>query len=319
MPTNSPLRCFAASLSRRAWLAGGLAALAVPTSCFARVRAEQPVPIGFSLYGMRKLETLAALSLCRQIGYETVELPLMADWPLDAARVSNEHLGRVRACLALHELRVAGFMEHLVLTGDDAQHQRTLDRWRVSLRVAQALAPEQRPVVETILGGKPADWPAVRDQFRARLADWAKLAAETGATIAIKAHVSGAAHLPEHIVWLLEHTEPRGPHLRAAYDYSHFQLQGQTLRGSLDQLLPYTAFIHVKDTQGVREKFQFLLPGQGTPNIYPELFELLRRSSYRGGVVVEVSGQLHQKPDYDPAAAAQLAWNALQQARESAP
>ncbi len=61
-----------------------------------------------------------------------------------------------------------------------------------------------------------------------RLGQWSEVSKQLSATIAVKAHVSGTAHRPEHLRWLLD--QVHSPSLRAAFDYSHFQLRGIELR-----------------------------------------------------------------------------------------
>ena len=45
--------------------------------------------------------------------------------------------------------------------------------------------------------------------------------------------------------------EVNSPHLRAVFDFSHFQVQGFELEKSLRTAAPETVFIHVKDGVGV--------------------------------------------------------------------
>jgi len=98
-----------------------------------------------------------------------------------------------------------------------------------------------------------------------------------------------------------------------AYDYSHFELQGIGMEESMKLLLPRTRFIHVKDSTGDAAKFQFLLPGEGRTD-YVTYFALLREHAFTGPVCVEVSGQIFNKPGYDPVAAAQKSYAALAKA-----
>jgi inosose dehydratase len=109
----------------------------------------------------------------------------------------------------------------------------------------------------------------------------------------------------------------KSPSIVAAYDYSHFEVQGIDMEESMAALLPRTKFIHVKDSEGDVGKFQFLLPGQGRTD-YGKYFALLRKFGYIGPVCVEVSGQVFNKPGYDPVAAAKSSYAALSEAMAKA-
>jgi sugar phosphate isomerase/epimerase len=175
--------------------------------------------------------------------------------------------------------------------------------------LARDLARDMRPpLIETILGGKPGEFDAVKEQLAERLGDWAQIAAKAEVTLAIKAHVSNATQRPEQLLWLLD--KVASPWLQAAYDYSHFQLQGLDMRETMNTLLPRAVFIHVKDIEHAMGKRGFLLPGEGTID-YITLFQQLRDSTYRGDVIVEVSSQVFNRPGYDPLVAATKCYNYL--------
>jgi sugar phosphate isomerase/epimerase len=105
----------------------------------------------------------------------------------------------------------------------------------------------------------------------------------------------------------------KSPSIVAAYDYSHFEVQGMDMEESMAALLPRTKFIHVKDSEWDPAKFQFLLPGQGRTD-YGKYFSLLRKFGYNGPVCVEVSGQVFNNPGYDPVVAAKSSYAALSEA-----
>jgi sugar phosphate isomerase/epimerase len=267
-----------------------------------------PIGLGFSLYGMKSLPLVKALETCREIGYDSVELPLMPGWPGDPEKLGVSGRKELKGAIEKNGLRLSAFMENLPLLADEKLHVANLQRLKMAAALAHELVPDKPPLIETVLGGKPAEWDAVKEKMAARLKDWAKVAEENKVVIAIKAHVGNALHTPAGAVWLLEQVGTK--FVRLAYDYSHFGLQKISLESSLDTLLPHTVFIHVKDAEGDAAKFQFLLPAE-KENRYADYFKLLAKKKYRGDVVVEVSGQIHARPDYDPVAAARKCYESL--------
>lgn len=284
-------------------------AAAWPSVSPAREEKDSPtIALGFSLYGMKSLSLADALKAVREIGYDSVELPVMADWPADAARWSADARRTFRDELQRHKLKLSGVMENLPLVGANVKHDEVADRLKRAFDVARELNPAAPPPVETILGGNPARWEQDKGELVERLGTWAKLAAERQVMIAIKPHVAGAMHRPEHAEWVL--AQVASPWVRAAFDYSHYQLREIPLDDAVRRLARHSVFAHVKDGRGSADKFQFLLPGEGTID-YRALLSGLVKAGYRGDVVVEVSGQIHSKPGYDAVAAARQSYRAL--------
>ena len=298
------------SLACAVGLAGSLA-----FSSSAPAADDNPIGLGFSLYGMKSLPLARAIETCREIGYDSVELPLMRGWPADPEKLGISGRKELKAVLAKSGLRLSALMENLPLLGDDKLHAANLQRLKLAAALAQELVPDKPPLIETVLGGKPAEWDSVKEKMAARLKDWAKVVEENRVVVAIKAHVGNALHLPADAVWLLGQVGSK--FVRLAYDYSHFGLQKISLESSLDTLLPHTVFIHVKDAEGDAAKFQFLLPAEKEDR-YAEYFKLLAEKKYRGDVVVEVSGQIHSRPGYDPVAAARKCYEPLAAAMREA-
>ena len=199
-------------------------------------------------------------------------------------------------------------MENWGLAADDENEAANFLRVRLAAELAHELAPGKRPLIETVHGGKPAEWEAVKEKMIERLKDWAKVAEEKKVVVASKAHVGNALHKPSDANWLLEQVGSKS--LRLAFDQSHFGLQKISLESALDTLLPSTVFIHVKDAEGDAAKFQFLLPTE-KENRYAEYFKLLVEKKSHGDVVVDVSGQIHSKPGYDPVVAATTCYDLL--------
>ncbi|NDA66368.1 MAG: sugar phosphate isomerase/epimerase [Verrucomicrobia bacterium] len=257
---------------------------------------------------MKTLPVEQALRVCAEIGFHDVEFALNPGYATEPKLLSPAQRKELRAQLAGLGLRLAALMDNIHLTADDATHTKNLERIQAAAQLAHDLTPDAPPVLETVMGGKPAEWDKVKAQMAARLADWGKAAAAGKITLCIKPHVGSAAHLPEHALWLLDHV--KNPAVKAAYDFSHYQLRGLDLGKTLDALLPHTAFIHVKDAIGDAAKFQFALPGEGTID-YADYFRRLKAANWSGSVCVEVSGQVFGKPGYDPVVAAKKCHAAL--------
>lgn len=293
-----------------------IAAWTLASRAFVRAdAAPRAVGLGFSLYGMKTMEIAAALKALAEIGYDCVELPVMSGWPADSAQLAPPARRDLLAQLAERGLRLTSLMENLPALGDDTQHRSNLERLKRAAELARDLAPQNpapgkpaRPLIETILGGKPDDFGAVKHRLADRLHDWASIATSAQIVVAIKAHVSNVTQRPEQLLWLLG--QVASPWLQAAYDYSHFQLQGLDLGETMNALLPKSAFIHIKDTEHAQGKRGFLLPGEGTID-YLQLFRRLKDFDYRGDVIVEVSSQVFNRPNYDPLKAASQCYNHL--------
>lgn len=280
-------------------------------SCGAEEPVQQPL-IGFSLYGMKSLPTADALRACSEIGYECVELAAMADWPCAPERLAADQRRELKQQLADRGLKLAAIMENLPLAVEGDAHRNNLERLKRVMQLARDLAPQQTPLIETVLGGSPDKWPLLKDKFIERLHDWARVAVENDSIIAIKAHIAGALHLPQDIVDVAKAIDSRG--IQLTFDFSHFQLRDLVLKEAWHAMAERTRFVHVKDGMGRPGAFQFLLPGEGTID-YVELFRLLKASRYTGPVVVEVSAQISSKPGYDPIASAKKCWPVLRDAR----
>jgi sugar phosphate isomerase/epimerase len=134
-------------------------------------------------------------------------------------------------------------------------------------------------------------------------------------SLAFKPHAGHAADTPERALWLLK--QVGSPNLRVVYDYSHLSLAGVPLARSMEQLLPVSAFLAVKDSAGTAEHPSYLLPGDGRID-YVEYFGLLKKSGYRGFAMVEVSAMIHRLPGYDPLSTVRLCYDRLSRAMADA-
>jgi inosose dehydratase len=294
-------------LNRRECLQLGAAAI-LGTSLRAADKPAARMTFGFSLYGMRSLPLDDALAECAKIGYDAVELSLMPGYPSEPAKLDKVARKKLRDRLGELKLALPALMENLPPDADDKKHQAQLDRLKAAAELGHDLAPDKAPIIETILGGKPDQWENMRDLFAKRLADWAKMAEAAKVIIAVKPHRSNAMNLPEHGRWLLD--KVNSPSIRLAYDWSHFEQRGLTMKDTLRAVIPFASFVHVKDTVIVKDKPAFVLPGEGTTD-YVQLLTGLKDEGYAGCVCVEVSGMVSGRKDYDPRAAAKKCYEKL--------
>jgi inosose dehydratase len=307
------------TLPRRHFLRQTLAASSLTIlgqRLFAQEKPRAGFGLGFTLYGMKTLPLDDALKTCAEIGYDNVELCLLEGYPAEPKQLPAAGRAQLREALAARKLRVSGLMENFSLLADDAKHAQQLERIQAAAQLAHDLAPDSPPPIETVLGGKPAEWDQVKDKMATQLRAWAEAATAAKIIIAIKAHIMSAVQNPERLLWLLDAV--KSPAIQAAYDYSHFQLQNLGLDETLTALIPRTRFVHVKDGRMTAEgKVEFLLPGEGTTD-YGALFRKLNALGYRGDVVVEVSGMIFKQPGYDPKVAAEKSFAALRAGVEKA-
>lgn len=297
------------TISRRRFLTSSTLAITAAATGPLRVTAAQQTrrfPFGFSLYGMKMLKTADALHACKEIGYDCVELALMPGWPTEPKLLSSDDRRDLKKLLADLNLALPALMENLNLLAEETDHKTNLDKLKAAAELAHALSPDRPPLMETVLGGRPAQWDEVKARMAERLKSWAEVARAAGIVIAVKPHVGGALHTPDGALWLLK--QVNDPAIKLAYDYSHYQLRGLSLKETIAALVPHSVFIHIKDAKGDAAKFEFQLPGEtGTVN-YADYFKLSQAAGYRGSVLVEVSGQISGKPGYDPIAAARTSF-----------
>ena len=257
---------------------------------------------------MKTVPLEEALKVCAETGYGNVELALNPGWPTEPKLLDAAARARLSATLRERGLTLSGLMLNMSLATEGQAQVEHLRALAEAAQLAHELQPAQPPLIETVLGGKPAEWDAIKDKMASNLRAWAAVAEKARITLAIKGHVLSAVNSPERLQWLLE--QAPSPALAVAFDYSHYELQGMPLAPALKLLAPKLRFVHVKDFTGQPGKFQFLLPGEGTTD-YPALFQALRGVGYTGPIVVEVSGQVFNKPGYDPVAAARSCFSKL--------
>jgi sugar phosphate isomerase/epimerase len=308
-------------ITRRTFAKGVLALAALQGVCETSIESRQadasapsvkPAPprmgLAFGTYGMKTLTIEESLKTIAKIGYDGVEPSLIAGWPTDPATMSAADRKSFRRLIDDTGLTVPAMLESLPLVGTPQSVSANLERVKRAVDLGNEWFPNHPPIVETILGGKTAQWDQVKGRMVDELKQWAKVAENGRTTICFKPHAGDAVQSAERALWLLQ--KVGSPRLRIVYDYSHFYVEGFPLEASLRQLFADTSLIVVKDSEGTPAKHNFLLPGDGKTD-YPAYFRLLKELGYRGSVVVEVSAMIHRMPDYQPIPTAKLCYARL--------
>src|SRR4051812_41422169 len=142
-------------MRRRDFLSRSVLAVA-GTAAFAGARAAGSKPsLGFSLYGMKTVPLNEALKTCAEIGYSNVGLALNPGWPTEPKLLSADARKDLRRQLDSLRLGVSALMLNMSLAVDDAAHARNLEALKGAAQLAHDLFPDQPPLIETVLGGKP--------------------------------------------------------------------------------------------------------------------------------------------------------------------
>lgn len=267
----------------------------------ATATTKPALQLAFSLYGMKSMPLKESIQVCKEIGYQGVEVCLLDGWP-------TGH-GALIDALAANRMEIASFMEKFSAVVTPEEQRIQLGRLRQAANLSLAMNPAKPPVVETVLGGKPADWALGKERIADRIMEWAGVMERRKVVLCVKAHVGAAVDTPEKLLWLYK--KVNSPYLKLTYDYSHFQLMGLDPQSTMKQLIPFTRFVHVKDAAGTAANPRFLIPGDGRLD-YKEHFRMLKKLGYRGWIVVEVSSQIHSKTDYNPVRTARQCFERLQ-------
>ena len=269
---------------------------------------RRPLTFGFSLYGMKTLPWRDGLAHVARIGYKTTELCLRAGWDTEPKLLTKADRAEIRKRIGDLGLTLASVMENLALARPGGSREANLDRLRAAAEICHECSPGAPALIETTVGGRPDAWEDLKSAMADELGAWAKKAEEVKTTLAIKAHSKTAVSRPERVVWLAD--QAKSPRLKLVYDYSHYAAFGLEMRKTMEQVVPRSAFVHIKDTIGSAPNHHFVLPGDGPVDLKAYAKNLVDLG-YHGPVVVEVSVDVFGQPGYDPVAAAEHVWKML--------
>ena len=266
--------------------------------------------IAYSTYALQTIDPLEAIERVRDIGYDGLELNVGDAWPTAASKLDVD--ARKRLCEAF---QLAGFpspvlMYLINLCSPEEDTSAKSAALAASCQLAVDLSYDDRtPVVTTTLGSHGVEWAECRDEVASRLRPYADIAADHGCIIAAEAHVGQEFNAPEKAVWLVDTLDHDS--VRLNYDQSHFHVLGMDLHHCAELCAPWSVHTHLKD--GYKDeagKVHFQLPGDGSLDL-DDYFRTVSAVGLDLPITAEVSGQIWNRPDYDPWSTAQQCYKAM--------
>ncbi len=273
--------------------------------------------LGYSTWGMPKLSIDIAVDRIASLGFDGLEISVLPAWTTAIDTLDAAERKRILKLVNDKGLTISAISGHAsLLEKEPADNAKNLERLKAAIDLAVEWAQNGRiPYVNTLSGGRTADWDAQHVIFAERLLPAAEYAAAKGVTLAMEPHVDGLVDTPDRMVTILKMVD--APALKVNFDISHFDILGMTTEESVATLAPYSVHTHVKDQRGRYPDYEFLTPGEGDFD-YVEYLRAMQAHGYDGFINAEVSIMRQRKEDYDALAACDLSYRTLAKAFEDA-
>ena len=275
--------------------------------------------IAYGTYAMPTVALEDAIPALADIGYDGVEIAIgprhAGSLPAELTRMRR---GELRRMLDDHGLGVPALFApgRHVLTEDDGEHRANLEFLGRLAELARDLGVADPPVLALGFGGTTAEWDDVKHTLLGRLRDYDALAQELDVIVAGEAHVNAAVDRSERALWLIRRVG--SARVRLHFDMVHFFLAGELPDEAVPRLLPITAHTHVMDARWHPDgSFDLLLLGDGELD-GTAYVRAMHAAGWKGFITLEVSVQLWSQADYDPIAAAEKSYRALDLAFQAA-
>ena len=273
--------------------------------------------LGYTTWGMPELSIDVAVDHIAALGYDGIEIAVLPGWTTAIDTLDAAERKRILKLVNDKGLTISAVSGHAsLLDSDPAVNARNLQRLKDAIDLAVEWAQDGRvPYVNTLSGGRTADWDAQKELFAERLLPAAEYAEAKGVVLAMEPHVDGLVDMPDRTVTILNMVN--SPALKVNFDISHFDIMGMSTEESVSILAPYSVHTHVKDQRGRYPNYEFLTPGEGDFD-YVEYLTVMQKYGYDGFINAEVSKMRQAKPGYDPLAGCTLSYNTLSKAFDDA-
>ncbi len=266
--------------------------------------------IGYSTWGMPTVPIDQSVELIARLGFEGIEITVLPGWTTEISTLDAAERRRILQLVNASGLTISAISGHAsLLESDAAAHAANVARLHQAIDLAVDWAQDGCiPYVNTLSGGRTADWDAQHRLFAERMAQVADYAAQRGVVLAMEPHVDGLVDTPARMLEILKLAP--SPYLKVNFDISHFDILGMTTEESVAALAPHAVHTHVKDQRGRYPDYQFMVPGTGDFD-YVDYLLTMQRHGYDGYITAEVSLMAQRQPGYDPLAACELSYRTL--------
>jgi inosose dehydratase len=273
--------------------------------------------LGYTTWGMPKLPIDQAVAHIAGLGFDGIEIAVGPAWSTSLDTLDAAERKRILGLLQQHGLTLSAIAGHASLLEHEPEaHTANVARLQAAIDLALDWAQDGvPPYVNTLSGGRTADWEAQHGLFADRLAEIVRYAEARGVILAMEPHVDGLVDTPDRMITILELVD--SPNLRVNFDISHFDILGMSTAESVAALVPYSVHTHVKDQRGRYPDYQFLIPGEGDFD-YVDYLLTMQAHGYEGFINAEVSMMVQRRPGYDALAAATLSYQTLDAAFKQA-
>jgi len=271
--------------------------------------------IAYGTYATPMMTTKDSLHMMASMGYEGVEIAISPKhiMPENFDRLQRQILSNV---LDESGLEVPGFlMLGSALPNDKQSHNKRLDLTKWVIELARDIGVKRTPVISTGSGGSSANWDEKKDDLARSLDDYAKVASDEGAIIAVEPHFNAMVDRSERAIWLMKTLD--NPYIRLHFDIVHIFLAKEPITEAVHKLVPYTAHTHVTDAKILENGFELVLLGQGQLDCV-EYIKAMKDAEWTDFITVEVSAMVWSKEGYDPISAASLSYDVISKAFDTA-
>lgn len=271
--------------------------------------------IAYGTYATPMMELKDSLRMMADIGYTGVEIAISPRHIMPEAFGRSQRKG-LRSIIDDLGFDMPGFLVlGSALQFDNYYHQKRLDLVKRVIELARDLDIQRTPVISTGSGGSSKDWEDRKSDLVKSLEDYAKVAEQEDAIVAVEPHFQALVDRSERAIWLMETLD--NPFVKLHFDIVHNFLMKEPIAETVKKLIPYTVHTHITDAKILDNGFELVPLGQGELDCV-EYVKAMKKAGWDDFITIEVSAMVWSIEGYDPISVASLSYEALVKAFESA-